>query len=384
MAVLFRSLLAAPVLAWSAAGASADVVPAVPAPEAAPIALMIDLSSGQTLFARDPDRRFVPASITKVMTAFLAFELIQEKRLFTNQVFAVSDQAFDDWHRVGSTMFLSERQRVTVDELLHGITTVSANDGAAVLAEGAAGSIDEWVAMMNAKARELGMRDSHFGTASGWPDEGRTYVSARDLATLAKAMFARHPEKYRHYFGRHRLKFNNIEQVNHDPITGVILGADGIKTGFTNQAGYGFLGTAQRGGRRLVMVVGASPDGRTRNKAAREFLEWGFDRFDSRRLFPSGTEVGAAAVQDGADLSVGLIAPGPIRIAVPRGTAPEIKLVIRYEGPLQAPIAKGEQVAELELTVADLPPSRVPLVAARDVPEANSFQRLRNGLAGLF
>lgn len=384
MASQFRRLLIAPALAWSAAAGSADPIPAIPDPQTAPIALMVDLSSGQTLFARDPDRRFVPASITKVMTAFLAFELIEEKKLFPHQVFTVSKQAFADWHRVGSTMFLAERQRVTVDDLLHGITTVSANDGSIVLAEGAAGSVDEWVAMMNAKARELGMRDSHFGTPNGWPDEGRTWVSARDLATLAQAMFARHPEKYRHFFGHHRFKFNDIEQLNHDPVSGFVSGADGIKTGFTNQAGYGFLGTAQRGGRRLVMVIAAAPDGRSRNRASREFLEWGFNAFDSRRLFVKNTQIGTAQVQDGAADEVPLVAPGSIRVAAPAGTAPEVTLAIHYEGPLRAPVAKGEEIAELEIHVTGLPPSRVPLVAGASVPQANLLQRLGNGIAGLF
>jgi serine-type D-Ala-D-Ala carboxypeptidase (penicillin-binding protein 5/6) len=384
LVVRFAAILFAPALAWSAAAGSDDVDPALPAPEDAPIALMVDLSSGQTLFARDPDRRFVPASITKVMTAFLAFELIEEKKLFPHQIITVSDRMFEEWDRKGSTMFLKLNQRVTVDELLHGITTVSANDGSAVLAEGAAGSVERWTQMMNEKAREIGMRDSHFGTPNGWPDEGRTYVSARDLATLTQAMFVRHPQKYARYFGHHRFKFNEIEQLNHDPVTGVVPGADGIKTGFTNQAGYGFLGTAQRNGRRLVMVVAASPTGRTRNKASREFLEWGFSLFESRRVFPYGTQIGTAEVQEGADRSVGLVAPVPIRVAVPRGSSPAVSMEIHYEGPLRAPIEKGESVAELEITIGDLPPSRVPLLAANAVPEAGALQRLRNGLLGLF
>lgn len=384
MAISFRILFAAPALLWAAAASGVDPSPALPDPQVAPIALMIDLSSGQTLFAREPDRRFMPASITKVMTVFLAFELMSEKRLFPRQVFTMSDQAFKDWHRVGSTMFLGDRQRVTVDELLHGITTVSANDGAIVLAEGAAGSVPKWVAMMNAKAREIGMRDSHFGLPNGWPDGGQTYVTARDLATLAQALLTRHPELYHRYFGQHRLSFNGIEQVNHDPVTGVVPGADGIKTGFTNQAGYGFLGTAQRNGRRLVMVIGASPGGMVRRHAARDFLEWGFQAFDSRRLFTKGTQIGTAEVQDGAARSVELVAPGSIRVALPKESAPRVTLALRYEGPLRAPIAKGEEVAELEIKVDGISDSTVPLVAAQAVPKANLLQRLGNGVAGLF
>ena len=384
MAIKYPHLLLPLALAWPAAAGGAPSAPAIPAPEDAPIALMVDLSSGQTLYERDADRRFVPASITKVMTAFVAFELMEEKKLFPSQIFTVSDKAFEDWHRVGSTMFLADGQKVSVDDLLHGITTVSANDGSVVLAEGAAGSVDNWLALMNAKARELGMRDSHFGTPNGWPDEGRTWVSARDLATLAEAMFARHPAKYQHYFGQRRFEFNGIEQVNHDPVSGLVKGADGIKTGFTNQAGYGFLGTAQRGGRRLVMVVAASPDSRARNRAAREFLEWGFNALESRRLYLKGAQVGSARVQDGAEGRVPLLAPATIRVALPPESGSDVSLAIHYEGPLRAPIAQGERIAELEIRVPGLPPSRVPLIAGEAVAEANLLQRIGNGIGGLF
>ncbi len=182
-------------LAFSAIPAEAQdqaVIPAVPTAQEVPIALLADLGSGQILDARDPDRRFVPASVTKVMTTFLAFELIGEGKLNPGQVFTVSHDAFREWARKGSSMYLADGQRVTVDQLLHGITTVSANDGCVVLAMGAAGSVDKWVALMNAKAREIGMTDSHFGTPNGWMDDGRTYVSARDLFRLSRAMIARH------------------------------------------------------------------------------------------------------------------------------------------------------------------------------------------------
>jgi D-alanyl-D-alanine carboxypeptidase (penicillin-binding protein 5/6) len=380
----FTIAIGALALASTATAEGVDqTAPTVPPAEEVPIALLVDLSSGQTLFAREADRRFMPASITKVMTVFLAFELIGQKKLSPEATLQMSDRAFADWHRVGSTMFLGLHQRVTVDQLLHGITTVSANDGAIVLAEGVAGSVPNWVAMMNAKARELGMRDSHFGMPNGWMDEGRTYVSARDLATLAEAMIERHPALYAHYFGKHRFAFNGIEQVNHDPATGVVPGADGIKTGFTNQAGYGYLGTAQRDGRRLVMVVAAVSDGRTRRKDARELLEWGFSAFDSRQLFAPGDTIGSASVQDGAERSVPLVAPGPVRFAVPSGTSPKVELAIRYEGPLHAPIARGEQVAELQIKVAGMAVGRVPLAAGAAVEKANLVERLANGVAGL-
>ena len=237
---------------------------------------------------------------------------------------------------------------------------------------------------MNATARSIGMRDSHFSTPNGWMDEGRTFTTARDLATLAEAMITRHPALYERYFGNRRLKFNNIEQRNHDPVTGVVEGADGIKSGFTNQAGFGFLGSAERDGRRLVSIVAGSPTGRMQKAASRAFLEWGFRSFEGHPLFDQGEVVGEARVQGGSARTVPLIAQRPIGYDLPVGQTAKVTLSIRYEGPLRAPIAQGEQVAELEIAVEGLRPSRVPLVAAQPIEEANIAERLVNGVAGLF
>ena len=358
--------------------------PAVPSAELAPIALLVDLGSGQELMERDADRRFVPASITKVMTMFVAFELIESGKLSPKQTFLMRPETYEEWHNKGSRMFLPRNARVTVDELLIGIASVSANDGSIVLAEGATGSVDKWVGMMNAKARELGMRNSNFGTPNGWMDAGRTYTTARDLVTLAQAILIRHPEKYAHYFGRKGYAYNGYAQANHDPMIGVVDGADGMKTGFTNEAGFGFLGTAVRNGRRLVMVVAASDSGRDRKLASRELIEWGFTRFEASPLFAAGAIVGTAEVQNGMQSSVALIAPGRIKATFPAGRKGAVKLTIHYEGPLQAPVLEGEQIAQLEIEVDGLPPSRVPLVTATAVEKAGMWQRLLNGLTGIF
>lgn len=379
-APLAAALLAAP----GGAREEPPLVPAIPAEDVAPIALMADLPTGQILYARDPRRRFVPASITKVMTAFVAFELMKEGKLHPDQTFTMSVGAGREWSHKGSTMFLEAGDRATVDQLLHGITTVSANDGCVVLAEGAVGSVEKWVALMNRTARELGMADSHFGTPNGWPDEGRTYVTAQDLATLARALLTRHPALYRQYFGHHSMVFKGITQNNHDPITGVIPGADGIKTGFTRQAGYGFLGTATRNGQRLVMVVAGVDTAQARRQAARQFMEWGFQAFDRHALFPAGAILGSARVQNGADLKVGLKAVTPIYYLTPSGKKSTISLSLRYKGPVPAPIAAGTQVAELEINVKGQGIYRVPLVATSDVPTAGFWQRIRNGFYGLF
>lgn len=356
----------------------------MPEPELAPIAILVDLNSGQELMERDADRRFVPASITKVMTLYVAFELIDQGKLSPDQVFTVRPETFEEWHNKGSRMFLPHDARVTVDELLIGIAAVSANDGSIVLAEGATGSVDKWVGQMNAKARDLGMRNSHFGTPNGWPDEGRTYTSARDLVTLARAIITRHPVKYARYFGRDGFAYNGIAQANHDPMIGVVEGADGMKTGFTNEAGYGFLGTAIRGGRRLVMVVAASDSGQRRKLASYQLIDWGFSHFDTRPLFAAGAVVGTAEVQNGMLAEVALAAPAAINATFPVGQSGEVKLTIHYEGPLQAPVRKGERIAELEIQVGDLPPSRVPLMTAEAVEQANLFRRLVNGVTGIF
>lgn len=382
-----RFALPAALLMTVPAGAREEMlplpVPAIPAEDVAPIALMADLPTGQVLYARDPRRRFVPASITKVMTAFVAFELIKEGKLHPDQVFTMSPGAGQEWSRKGSTMFLEAGDRATVDQILHGITTVSANDGCIVLAEGAVGSVAKWVALMNSTARELGMADSHFGTPNGWMDEGRTYVTAQDLATLARALLTRHPDLYRRYFGHHSMVFKGITQNNHDPITGVVPGADGIKTGFTRQAGYGFLGTATRHGQRLVMVLAGVDTGQARRQAARQFMEWGFQAFDKHPLFPAGSILGSARVQGGADVKVGLKSSTPVYYLTPAGKKTDVSLSLRYKGPLQAPIAAGAPVAELEINVKGQGIYRVPLVATKGVPSANFWQRVRNGLYGL-
>jgi D-alanyl-D-alanine carboxypeptidase (penicillin-binding protein 5/6) len=356
----------------------------VPSAEQVPIALLVDADSGQTLFAREADRRFVPASITKVMTTYVAFELIAKGTLKPEQVIPVSDYAYKNWSGKGSSLGVQRNTLVSVDTLIHAITTVSGNDAAIVLAEGAAGSVAGWVALMNREARRLGMTESHFGTPNGWMDDGRTFVSARDLSKLGRAMIARHAQLYSRYIGKRTFTYNGITQANHDPITGVVPGADGIKTGFTNQAGYGFLGTAKRGDHRLMMVVAAVDSGAARKQAAREFMEWGFTAFDRHLLLPKYASVGSVQVQGGASRSVEVRAPVPITILVPRGTRARYSLALHYIGPVEAPIRAGQEIGELEVLVDGRPSHRVPMIAAKPVPEANIVQRLLNGLVGLF
>lgn len=376
-------LAAAPALAPTPAELANPAAPPAAQLAPIPIALLVDIGSGQVLYAKEPDRRFVPASITKVMTLYVAFELISRGQLKPDQVFHMSEDAWKHWHGVGSTMFLDREHPVTVNDLLMGIANVSANDGCIVMAEGAAGSVPNWVALMNAEARRLGMKDSHFGTPNGWMDDGETYMTAHDLAILAQAMITRHADLYHRYIGHATSTWNGITQHNHDPILGKLEGADGIKTGFTNQAGYGFVGSAIRGGRRLVMVVAGVDRHQDRASAAAALMDWGFAAFDSRPLFPAGAKVGDAAVQGGMARSVPLVTPAAYSAASPRGTRQPVALRLIYDGPIPAPIRQGMVVGSLEMRVGNQPPQRLPLVAGASVAAANPLQRLFNGLAGL-
>ena len=357
-------------------------VPALeaPVPDEIPIVLLADLSSGQTLFMREANRRFVPASVTKVMTAYTAFDLVDQGKLPLSRKVIISEQLADEWSGEGSTMFLQAGEQPTIGDLLAGITTVSANDGAVALAVTSSGSIGAWLAMMNAKARQLGMRDTYFGTANGWPDEGRTFTTAHDLAILADALTRRHPVLYRWFFGRSEMTWRNITQSNHDPITGRIEGADGIKTGFTRQSGFNFLGSAKRDGRRLVMILAGAPSARLRDDTARKLMQWGFAEFDKKHLLPGGVKVGQARVQDGAQGDVVLETRDEVMASLPKGSSSDAQLTVRYRGPVQAPIAKGQVIGSLRVSIAGQDPFEVPLVAGEAVSKANAFQRVYNSV----
>jgi D-alanyl-D-alanine carboxypeptidase (penicillin-binding protein 5/6) len=282
-------------------------------------------------------------------------------------------------------MYLDPSQQPTVNDLLLAIANISANDASVVLGEGAGGSVPNWIALMNGEARRLGMANSHFGTPNGWMDEGETYVTARDLVTLASAMVAGHPDLYKRYVGHKSLTWaDNKTKENHDPLIGVVKGADGIKTGFTNQAGYGYLGSAERDGRRLVMVVAGGSRGRERDAAARGLMEWGFAAFSNRPVFAPGAQVGEARVQGGQALHVPVVAPAAFGITLPRDAKGDVHMRIVYDGPIIAPITKGAQVAALEIDAGKGEPHRVPLFAGASVEPAGWLARLRNGLVSPF
>ncbi len=363
--------------------ASSPAIPAdAPVPDEIPVALLIDLSNGQVLFEREAHRRFVPASVTKVMTAYTAFKLVDEGDLRLDMPYLYSAALEDEWYAEGSNMFLRAGDRPTVAQLLLGITTISGNDASVAMAMAATGSLDEWLDLMNANARDLGMSDTHFGSPNGFPDDGQTYTTASDLAILAEAITQRYPGLYGRFFGHRSLRWRDIAQANHDPVTGRVEGADGLKTGYTNEAGYTFLGSAERAGRRLVMVIAGSPDQTLRDEASRALLEWGFDGFDRRTLLAQGSRIGSAEVQEGAQAQVNLQLPADFTIAIPEGAETgRWQIDIVYRGPIQAPIAAGDTIARLRLTIDGESVLEAPLEAAEDVSKANAFQRIANAFS---
>jgi len=374
-------LLKGGALADPAAAREAIVPPLPEATAPVPVLILSDLASGQIIAERRIDLPFAPASMTKVMTLYVAFEELKAGRLQPRTQFPVPVEIAREWRGKGTSMFLAAGETVPLDALLHGIATASANDAAVVIAVARGGSVPGWSAMMNRQARMLGMSRSRFNTPNGWPDEGRTYVTARDLVTLGQALIARHPGLYRHYFGRREMVWNGMDLRSHDPVSGIVAGADGIKTGHTREAGYNFLGSAQRDGRRLVMVIGGAHSEAERREASRALLEWGFAEWKSVPIFARGAIVSRARVQGGKARHVALAADRAIRAAVPRRSGGRLSLRLRYDGPLIAPIRKGARVATLEIRVDGMAPGRVPLYAARDVAKAGIVDRIANALA---
>lgn len=366
---------------------------APPFETSAPVAYMVDLSSGAVLYSKDADRRIPPASMAKMMTTHVAFEMIKKGELKLDQKFTVRPETWQKWHgpAAGSTMFLSPGEQVSVEDLLHGIVTLSGNDACVVLAEGIAGTEAAFVARMNASAARLGMKNSQFGTSNGWPDEGVTYTTARDLASLGAATINDHGALYRKFYGVKEFSWGKtmgkgaaIVQPNRNPILGKIEGADGIKTGHTEEAGFGFAGSAEQKGRRIVMVVAGIDSFNNRITESVRFMDWGFKAWTTKPLFAKGKPVGAAEVQMGSSSEVELVAPRNLAVTFPAGSSVSLKAKIAYNGPIKAPIKKGQHVADLVVTTADTPPQVMPLIAAEDVGGAGFFRRAWIGLMSVF
>lgn len=356
-------------------------------------AFLIDLSSGAVLVDKNADQQMPPASMAKMMTTNVAFELIKRGDLKLSQMCVVRPETWQKWHgpAAGSTMFLSPNEQVSVENLLHGIVTLSGNDASVVLAECIAGTEDAFANVMNENAKRLGLTNSRFGNSNGWPDEGRTVVTARDLATLARAEIENYPELYKKFYGQTEFSWGktlgsgkDITQANRNPLLGRVAGADGLKTGHTEEAGYGFTGSAEQNGRRLIMVVAGLGSFNQRVSESVRLMEWGFNAWTTKPLYKAGATVGEARVQLGSDSEVPLVTPRDYAVTMPAGVLSKIASTkIRYKGPVAAPIRKGDHIADLVVTTSDSGEQVMPLVAGTDVAEAGFFGRAWIGLKQL-
>lgn len=384
-----KKLLAASLTAMAIAFPTTAQTPPFDTP--APIAYMEDLSSGTVLYAKDADRRIPPASMAKMMTVYVAFDLIKKGELKLDQTFTVRPETWRQWHgpQAGSTMFLEPNEQVSVKDLLDGIVTLSGNDACVVLAQGIAGTEEAFANLMNQQAQKIGLTNSRFGNSNGWPDEGRTFVTARDLAHLAKATVQDFPELYKQFYSRHdytRTLSDGkvIRQQNRDPLLGKVAGADGLKTGHTEEAGYGFTGSAEQNGRRLVMVVAGLDSYNGRANESVRFMEWGFRAWKPKPIAAKGRKIGEVEVQGGGSDTVAVVAPRDLTATVPAGTSPAMQGRLVYTGPIKAPIKAGAHIADLIVESPGLPAQTMPLVAERDVAEAGFFRRVWLGLTTLF
>lgn len=341
----------------------------------APHAILIDGENGGVLFERDADRMIFPASLGKLMTAEYVFHELKEGRLKLTDEFMVSENA---WRKGGapshgSTMFAAIYSKIPVDDLLHGMIIQSANDACIVLAEGIAGNEADFGAKLTARARAIGLEKSVFTNSNGLPDPGEQ-VTTRELGMLARHIIRTYPDFYQ-LFGQPEFTWNKIRQQNRNPLLGAMAGADGLKTGFTKEAGYGLVGSAVQNGQRLIVVVNGVSTAKERADEAKKLLEWGFRNFEQRVLFAEGQTIGTAKVFGGASSRVSLMADGAVRVMLPKTGADKLIARIVYSGPVPAPVTEGTPIGNLKVWRNDNLILSMPLKSAENVGKGNMPQR---------
>lgn len=339
-------------------------------------AILLDASTGSVLFEKDADVAFPPASMSKLMTVYLAFDAIKQGELNLEDEVVVSDEAWRNWNNRGSTMFLRARDVVTIADLLRGIIVLSGNDACVVLAEHMAGSEEIFAEWLNAKATQLGMTESHFVNSNGWPAEGHV-MSARDLATLSLRLSTDFPELYPMFAEREFLyKEFESNKYNRNPLLGRFPGADGLKTGHTEESGYGLAASAEREGRRLVLVVGGLSSTSERMRESQRLMQYGFRNFSHYPLLRTGETVDYAEVWLGDTATVPLVVGEDVAITMSRRQRAQMTVSIEYMNPLAAPIQKGQQVGELVVEMPGRETVRKPLLAGQAVEEVGGLGKI--------
>jgi D-alanyl-D-alanine carboxypeptidase (penicillin-binding protein 5/6) len=346
-------------------------------------AILIDAESGAVLYDKGADQLIAPASLAKLMTAEVVFDQISLGNITLDQEFTVSENA---WRRGGapsggSTMYAAIHSRIKVRDLLKGVIVHSGNDACMVLAEGIAGNEVEFARLMNDRARELGLTKSNFTNSNGLPDPNMR-VTARELAKLTAHIIRTYPEYYS-WFGEREFTWNKIRQFNRNPLLALGIGADGLKTGFTQEAGYNLVGSAVQNGSRQIVVIAGAKSERERADEARKLLEWGFRGFESRLLFAEQQTVAEAKLFGGAKGSVPLVSSSAIKILVPRGGNEKLAARVVYDGPVRAPVSQGQPIGTLKVWRGDILTIEVPLQAGESVPKGSTTQRAVDAAAEL-
>jgi D-alanyl-D-alanine carboxypeptidase (penicillin-binding protein 5/6) len=351
--------------------AAAQQMPTPPA-LAAKSWLLIESGSGQELAAQAPDERLEPASLTKLMTAYLTFAALKQGSIKLDQMIPVSEKA---WKTGGSRMFIQVNTQVKIDDLIKGMIVQSGNDACVALSEAVAGSEENFAQMMNREAQRLGMKASNFRNSTGLPD-AQHYTTARDLATLAGALVRDFPEDYAKYYSLKEFRYNNITQPNRNRLLWLDPSVDGMKTGHTDAAGYCLVSSAKRGPRRLLSIVlGTSSDG-ARTQESLKLLNYGFQFYDAVQLYARNQTISNIKVWKGQEATAKAGFASDFILAVPKGYGNKVKAEMVSQQPLIAPVAKGQVVGTMKVSVGDKPYGDYPVVALEAVPVAGVFGRL--------
>lgn len=338
-------------------------------------AWVYDVATGTVLMEKNAQEELPPASMSKLMTLYMLFEALEEGRVEMDTRLPVSTKARQ---MGGSTMFLNEQDRPTVEELIKGIIVLSGNDACVVVAEGLSGTEDAFARQMTEKARAMGLTHTTLTNSTGWPEAGHR-MSTEDLGRLAQHLIEDFPQYY-HYFGIAEYEFDNrapSNRHNRNPLLALGMGADGLKTGHTQEAGYGLVGSAQQGDRRVIFVVTGLPSDRARAEESERILNWAFRQFTMRTVVPEGEAVVQAPVWLGGAGRVALTTQHGVRVLIPAGAQSGVTAEAVYQSPVAAPVARGDRLGELVVTIPGAGQARTPLIAGADVPEAGFVGRIR-------
>lgn len=352
------------------AGAPADT-PLGPVDVLARQALIVDFATGAVLLEKNADERMPPSSMSKLMTMYVVFEHLKAGRLQMDQTLPVSERA---WRMGGSKMFVDLGAQIRVEDLIRGVIVQSGNDACIVLAEAISGSETQFAELLNETGRRIGLTNSNFRNATGWPDPEHR-MTARDLATLARRIVTDFPEYYA-YYNERSFRFNNISQDNRNPLLARVAGADGLKTGHTEDAGYGLTGSARRGDRRVILVVNGLPTMRARAEESERLMEWAFREFEAVVLFRAQDTIEEVPVYLGERSKVPMVGGRDLVLTLPRQWRRNLQVRLRYEAPLTAPVARGQQIGEMLVGGQGVPEMTVPLLAGADVERLGIVSRI--------